>query len=133
PGRTAGTGGAWRVGGEGGVGKSRLLDGIRIEAIASGALVLRGQAVAAAGLPYQLLRDPIRRLLLEIDLDLPGLSILKHLIPDLERLVGHSIPEPEPLDGAENQQRLVATIARAIRALHQPTVLIDRKSTRLNS
>ncbi|MFO7322566.1 MAG: tetratricopeptide repeat protein [Chloroflexota bacterium] len=123
-GLNADTGSAWLVGGESGVGKSRLLDEIRIEAIASGALVLRGQAVAAAGLPYQLLRDPIRRLLLEIDLDLPGLSILKHLIPDLERLVGHSIPEPEPLDGAENQQRLVATIARAFRALHQPTVLI---------
>lgn len=119
-----GAGSAWLVGGESGVGKSRLLDEFRIEAVAGGALVLRGQDMAGARQPYQLWRDPIRQLLLETDLDTPTLSTLSQLVPDLERLTDRLVSAPEPLDSAENQRRLVAAILRAFRALTRPAVII---------
>ena len=48
-----GQGSAWLLGGESGVGKSRLLDEIRTQAMVYGALVLRGQAVSEAGGVYE--------------------------------------------------------------------------------
>lgn len=41
---------AWLIGGESGVGKSRLLEELRIQALVAGAFVLRGQAVEGGGL-----------------------------------------------------------------------------------
>ncbi|CAG0966293.1 partial Serine/threonine-protein kinase pkn5, partial [Anaerolineae bacterium] len=49
-----GEGSAWLIGGESGVGKSRLLNEIRTRALVQGALVLRGQAVSEGGVPYQM-------------------------------------------------------------------------------
>ena len=49
--RSAGAGGTWLVGGESGVGKSRLLDEIRTRALVDGVLVVRGQAVSQGGAP----------------------------------------------------------------------------------
>jgi serine/threonine protein kinase len=54
-------GSAWLVGGESGVGKSRLLDEVRTRALVQGALVVRGQAVSDGGLPYKVWRQPVRR------------------------------------------------------------------------
>src|SRR5262249_39124863 len=61
-------GSTWLIGGESGVGKSRLLDELRIRTLVRGALVLHGQGVAEGGLAYQLWREPLRRLLLSTDL-----------------------------------------------------------------
>ena len=64
----AGSGAAWMIGGESGVGKSRLVDELRVRALTAGMLVVRGQAVSSGGLPYQLWRDPLRRLALAVPL-----------------------------------------------------------------
>src|SRR6202050_2683824 len=63
-----GRGGAILIGGESGVGKSRLIEEIRTEALVRGVLVMRGQAVAAAGLPYRDWREPLRGLCLSSEL-----------------------------------------------------------------
>jgi predicted ATPase len=84
---------AWLVGGESGVGKSRLLDELRIRALVRGALVLRGQAITEGSVPYQVWRDPLRRLILSVEINDDDASVLKTLIPDIENLLERPIPD----------------------------------------
>ena len=67
-----GRGSIWLVGGESGVGKSRLLDELRTLALAEGALVIDGQAVDGGRNPYQLWHSLLRWLPL-----LPTLTVSK--------------------------------------------------------
>jgi tetratricopeptide (TPR) repeat protein len=62
-----GEGSAWLITGESGVGKSRILDELRIRAMVSGALVLRGQALSEAGGIYQIWQPVLRWLDLTSD------------------------------------------------------------------
>ncbi|MDZ4763050.1 MAG: protein kinase [Chloroflexota bacterium] len=136
-----GKGSAWLIGGESGVGKSRLLDELRIQALVAGVIALRGQAVAGAagenssgGVPYQLWRDVARRLALAFrptdgtpldDGDLRDLSVLRTLVPDIEDLIGLPVPPLPPLIDAKAQHfRLAGTILAALRRLGQPVLLI---------
>src|SRR5690606_19532390 len=111
----ASRGSAWLIGGESGVGKSRLMDELRTRALVQGALVLRGQGVSGGGLPYQFWREPLRRLVLAMEIDELEAGILKDLIPDIEHLLERTIPDPIPLDGSAYQQRLFATIVSIFR------------------
>jgi predicted ATPase len=119
-----GRGGAWLVGGESGVGKSRLLDELRIRASVRGALVLRGQGVAEGGLPYQLWRDPVRRLILSTDLTDIEASILKEIVPDIGALRGRAVPDAPKLDGKAQQQQLSLTIADLFKRQKQIVLLL---------
>jgi tetratricopeptide (TPR) repeat protein len=121
---TARKGSAYLIGGESGVGKSRLMDELRSRALVAGVLVVRGQAVESGGLPYQLWRDPLRRLVLGIDLNDLEASVLKPLIPDIETLLGRTISDAPELDGQAAQQRLVATIAEVFQRQKQPVALL---------
>lgn len=122
----AAAGCAWLIGGESGVGKSRLLDELRARAMVAGALVLRGQAVEGGGLPYQLWRDPLRRLVISVEVSELEASILKPLIPDIHSLLGIDVPDAPELDGRAAQQRLALTIADVVSryCLNQPLVLV---------
>ncbi|MEP6988397.1 MAG: serine/threonine-protein kinase, partial [Chloroflexota bacterium] len=113
----------WLVGGESGVGKSRLLDEIRIRALVRGALVLRGQAITEGSIPYQVWRDQIRRLALSVDLN-DDAPVLKSLLPDIDMLLERSIPEPPSLDPQMSQHRFIRVVTDMFRALQQPTVVI---------
>jgi eukaryotic-like serine/threonine-protein kinase len=117
-------GSAWLIGGESGVGKTRLLEELRIRALVRGALVVRGQAVEGAGLPYQLWRDPLRRLILNIELSDLEAAILKEIIPDIETLLYREVADAPPVDGRAMQQRLVLTIIDVFRRQEQPVVLL---------
>ncbi|MBC8170998.1 MAG: serine/threonine-protein kinase PknK, partial [Anaerolineae bacterium] len=121
---TAKKGSGWLVGGESGVGKSRLLDELRTRALVDGAMVLRGQAVADGGLPYQLWRDPLRRLALTTDLNDLEAGVLKDLIPDINKLLERDIPDAPELDVRSARQRLAFTILDMLRRQQQPIVLI---------
>lgn len=102
----------WLVGGESGVGKSRLLDELRTRALVSGILVLRGQAVEGGGLPYQMWREPLRRLALSTPLSDLEAGILKPVIPDIAALLERPIADVPPLEGRSDMQRLALTIAQ---------------------
>lgn len=117
-------GSAWLIGGESGVGKSRLVDELRIRALIRGALVLYGQGVAEGGLPYQLWRSPVRRLVLSSQLDDTDTAILKELVPDIGELLSRAIPDIPVLNGDESQQRMISTITRLFWQQRQPVVLI---------
>lgn len=82
-----GKGRAILVGGESGIGKSRLLEEMRIYALVRGMSVFWGQGVAEGGVPYQLWRNPLRRLVLMVTPESAELPIIKTLVPDVESLL----------------------------------------------
>lgn len=120
----AGNGGAWLVAGESGVGKSRFLDELRIHALVSGMLVLRGQGVEGGGYPYQLWRDAVRRMVLNVPINAFEASILKEVVPDLARLLGREVGDPPELPSKAAQERLGATIVDLFMAHDQPILLL---------
>src|SRR5260221_11820412 len=114
----------WVIGGESGVGKSRLVDELRVYALVTGALVMHGQAVSQAGASYQLWRETARYVALRSDLSPLDKSILKSIVPDLERIVGHAVyPAPE-LEPQAAQERLQRLLVRALKRFTQPTMFI---------
>jgi serine/threonine protein kinase/tetratricopeptide (TPR) repeat protein len=117
-------GSAWLIGGESGMGKTRLIDELRTLALVQGVMVLRGQAVAGGGLPYQVWRDPLRRLALADNFDDVEAGILKDLIPDIDLLLGRKIPEPAEVEVSAYQQRLIGTIVSVFQRQTQPVLLL---------
>lgn len=120
----SGQGSAWLVGGESGVGKSRLLDELRVRALVRGAAVLQGQGVQGGGLPYQLWREPLRRLALAVPLTDLKAGVLHEIVPDLSALLGRPVSPPPTMDAPLQQQRLVHTVADLFARLPGPAVLL---------
>ncbi|HEX2623574.1 MAG TPA: tetratricopeptide repeat protein, partial [Phototrophicaceae bacterium] len=121
---TDGASSAWLIGGESGVGKSRLLDELRARAMVSGAIVVRGQGIEGGGVPYQLWRDPLRRLALVTELTDLEAGIIKPLVPDIAELLGREIPVAPHLDAKGAQQRLILTIVSIFKRQPKPVVLM---------
>jgi predicted ATPase len=119
-----GEGGAWLIGGESGVGKSRLLDEVRILAMVQGILVLRGQGVSDGGFSYQLWREIARRLPLYVSLTAEEASVLKQLVPDIGQLLGYDVPDSPELDGPAAQQRLISHLVSVLARLDQPVLIL---------
>lgn len=119
-----GHGSAWLVGGESGVGKSRLLDELRTQALVAGALVLRGQAVEGGGLPYQLWRDVARLLVLQVPLNDLEAGVLKPLVPNIAHLLGREIPDAPELTGESGEQRLTFTLIDLLKRHARPLILL---------
>lgn len=120
----AGEGQAWLIGGESGVGKSRLLDEVRTQALVDGALVLRGQAIAEGGAPYQLWRDVVRRLILHIELSDLESRVLKSLVPDIANLLEREVPDAPPIDSQGEQARLLSVLESIFHRQTRPTILL---------
>ena len=114
----------WLIGGESGVGKSRMVDEFRIQVVAQGGQVLRGQAISGGGLPYQLWREPVRHLLLSQTVTDLQASVLKEIIPDIDDILGRFIFKVPPLEGKAHLQRLIFNIVDLLRSREEPLVLI---------
>ncbi|MBN1283816.1 MAG: tetratricopeptide repeat protein [Anaerolineae bacterium] len=121
-----GEGSAWLVGGESGVGKSRLMDELRAYALVEGAVALRGQAVEGGGRPYQIWRDVVRRLALSVDLTDLEAGALKEIVPDIDALLGRDVPDAAGLGDETGRQRLNLIIVDMLcrQARRQPLMLI---------
>lgn len=119
-----GRGSAWLIGGESGVGKSRLLEELRTYALVKGALVLRGQAVAEGGQSYHLWRAIVRRLAISTPLSDWEAGVLKALAPDIGTLLGREIPDAPPLSDASHENRLILTLIALFQRQTQPIVLL---------
>lgn len=115
---------AWLIGGESGVGKTRLIEHARTLALVKGAQVGRGQAVAEGGLPFTVWRDIVAQLLLSTDVSDLEAAILRRIVPQIEQLLDRPIPEAPSLGDSADHQRLVNTITALIRRQQRPTVLI---------
>jgi eukaryotic-like serine/threonine-protein kinase len=119
-----GKGSAWLIGGESGVGKSRLLDELRTHALVQGVTVLRGQAVSGGGLPYEVWRDPLRRLIFTTQINDLEAGILKDLVPDVDDLLERTIPDAMAVEGTAYQQRLLGTIISLFQRQTQPILIL---------
>ncbi len=112
------------LGGESGVGKSRLLDELRILALVEGAQVVRGQAVSEGKSPLHELAEVLRLLSLYVDLDDDSAAVLKELIPDLPALLQRKVADAPALDSQAAQQRLLAAVEAVLLQVRVPTVLL---------
>lgn len=115
---------AWLVAGESGVGKTRLINEVRIQALVKGALVLQGQEVSEGRNPYHAWRDVITRLCLKVELTTFQAAVLKPLVPDIASFLERDVPDAPSLDAGAAQDRLLMTIETVFRNNRQPTLLI---------
>lgn len=118
-----GQGSAWLVAGESGVGKSRLLDEFRIQALVEGALVLRGQAAPESSMPYPLWHQITRPLILGASLTDVEIAVLKAVVPDIETLVGRS-PQGTQINPEEAPELLLQAIDSLLSQQTAPVVLL---------
>jgi serine/threonine protein kinase/tetratricopeptide (TPR) repeat protein len=130
-----GSGGAWLIGGESGVGKSRILEELRARALVTGATVLRGQEVSEGGAPYELFRDALRWLMLLTDPRDEEASACKPLVPDIAALIDRDVPDPPELEPEAARARLLVTVEDLLRRLDQPMLILleDLQWTRSDS
>lgn len=120
-----GRGSTWLIGGESGVGKSRLMDELRTQALVRGALVIRGQGVEGGGLAYQLWRDVMPQLILSTAISDGEAGVLSAIVPHIGTLLERAtISRPPDLPGQAGQQRLMLAINDLFRRQAQPVVLM---------
>ena len=119
-----GKGAAWLIGGESGVGKSRLLDELRARALVEGVTVLRGQEVSEGGGPYQVWRDVLRWLLLLTDPADHEAGVLKPLVPDLHALLDRDVPDAAEVEPDAAQMRLANTVELLLGRVGRPVLIL---------
>lgn len=116
-----GHGSAWLVGGESGVGKSRLLDEIRSRAQVRGLLALSGAAEENQA-PYAIFRSSVSRLALLVGLTDEEAGLLKIVFPEIERVLGRAVPDPA-VDPQVFQERLSDVICGLFARYRGPVLL----------
>lgn len=117
-------GSGWLIGGESGVGKSRLLDELRIQALVQGVTVVRGQALSDGGATYQLWRDVVRQMLLFTPVTDFQAGVLSELVPDIATLLDRDIDTAPTLNGTAANQRIRNTVIDLFRMQVEPMVLL---------
>ncbi|MEM7113990.1 MAG: protein kinase [Chloroflexota bacterium] len=118
------TAAVWLLGGESGVGKSRLLEEIRTYALVSGWHVHKGQAVLEEGMPYQIWQEIVPRLTLGTELSDLEASILQEIYPALDHLLARPLPPVPELSGEAAEQRLALTLVELLKRQTEPTLLL---------
>lgn len=120
----SGRGGVWLVGGESGVGKSRLLDELRTAALVRGAQVVTGQTVREGGLPYGPWRDLLRWLVLLTDIRDEEAAVLSDLVTDMGTLLNRAVPPVIPIEAGPAQARLLGVLSSLLRRVNDSLVVI---------
>ncbi|MCI0714020.1 MAG: tetratricopeptide repeat protein [Chloroflexi bacterium] len=119
-----GVGSVWLIGGESGVGKSRLLDELRIRALPERMTITTGVAVQQTASPYQILHEPLRHLVLEIELTRHEARLLQTIVPEIGHILQFDDLTPVNGDVQASQEGLFAAIEEVFRAQPQPTLLM---------
>ncbi|MBK8903341.1 MAG: AAA family ATPase [Anaerolineaceae bacterium] len=119
-----GQGSGWLVAGESGVGKSRLLDELRTQALVNGALVVRGQAISEGASPYQMWRTVLATLVLQTEVSEFEVSVLKGIVPDIGHLLGTEVDDAPAIEAQANYIRLLNVIAAVFERQTQPLLIM---------
>jgi tetratricopeptide (TPR) repeat protein len=117
-------GGTILIGGESGVGKSRLLDELRIRATVQGVLVLRGEGVSTGRSAYQVWRNVLRTLVLSCQISEEEAGILQSVVPEIGRLLSIKPGEVAELDPEDAQRRLIHLVGKLIQQQTEPVLII---------
>lgn len=112
------------IGGESGVGKSRLLDELRVRALVKGTQVVVGRGAATGGTRYNYWSEAVRRLLISTPVEDREAAVLKQLVPDIEDLLGRPIDDPPALSKTAAQDQLKAMIIMLFQRQTTPTLLL---------
>jgi predicted ATPase/DNA-binding SARP family transcriptional activator len=115
-------GGLVMIGGEAGVGKTRLSAELARQAEAEGARVVSGVTTLAEPLPYQAVAAALRSalpLLAALEIGPVWLATIAALIPEL-RARQPDLPLLPPLEAEREQTRLFEAVARALAGLSLP-------------
>ncbi|GJM41003.1 MAG: hypothetical protein DHS20C20_12850 [Ardenticatenaceae bacterium] len=120
----SGQGSGWLVAGESGVGKSRLLDELRTQALVNGALVVRGQAIPEGASPYQMWRSVLTTLILHTDISAFEASVLKGIVPNISDLLGNNVSDAPPIEAQANYIRLLNVIAAVFERQTHPLLIM---------
>lgn len=117
-------GAGWLIAGESGVGKSRLLEELRVQALVSGVVALRGQSFNERTVPYATWREALRTLCLLVDVTDEEAGILMPIVPEIQDVLGRPVTMPQEIDPASAKARLFATIEAVFAKLTQPCLLV---------
>lgn len=113
-------GSAFLVAGESGVGKTRLLEELRTQALVEGALVLRGEAIAETNISYQAWRPMLRSLCLQQEVSDEDAAVLRRLMPDIETLLGRAIPQASD----QRPETLLKAVEQLLSQQERPLVMM---------
>ncbi len=118
------SGTAFLIGGESGVGKSRLLTELRTLALVHGCWVVDGQSTTDGGYYYQEWLPLVRTLCFRVEMTDAEAAILKDLVGDIGELLGRAIPDAPAVKSEAAQARIASTIAAVLKRQSRPLVLI---------
>ncbi|MEL6149639.1 MAG: protein kinase [Chloroflexota bacterium] len=120
-----GASGMWLVRGEAGVGKSRLVDELRIRAsVQPDVLVLEGVAAEDGGLPFQMWRSVVSKLLLHSEVNSLQAGVLKDVVSNIDRLLQRPVEDAPPIAGRAYWQRLSNTLLQLFQQQQMTMLLI---------
>jgi serine/threonine protein kinase/tetratricopeptide (TPR) repeat protein len=119
-----GSGSVWLLAGESGVGKSRLMDELRIRAMLHGLHVLRGHGVEGGAAAFHLWHEVLAALLLMVEVNDQEASILKAIIPTIHEILERPIPDPLPLEPQTQRDRLLTTITTVVARQTRPLLIL---------
>jgi tetratricopeptide (TPR) repeat protein len=119
-----GTGGTWLVSGESGIGKSRLLDEVRTQALVDGMTVLGGSGRSQGGAPFHVWRDVVRGMVLRVPITDVDAAVLRTIVPDIELLLDRQIPPAPAIEPEAVQARLSLAVEDLFRCHPGPVVVI---------
>jgi predicted ATPase len=110
------------LGGESGVGKTRLIEEMRARALVRGALALSGRAEEERAAPYSVFKSAVLRMALLVPLEDAEAGILKMVFPDIENVLRRRIPDAPADDPETVSDRLAASIVGLFRRYGKPVL-----------
>ena len=113
------------IGGEAGIGKSRLAAELALVAAAEGGRVLRGSTSPGEPAPYQAISEVLRDavpMFASLDIEPIWLSATSVLVPEVA--TRYNLHPPPPLDPEREQQRLFEALAKTFEALAKQRPLL---------
>lgn len=120
----AGSGAVWLIGGESGVGKSRLLNELRVRALVDSVAVIKGQAVAEGSSPYRVWRDVLARLVITSELETLEIQVLKEVVTNIEALLNCEVDDAPELPAKAAEERFIEVVSELFQRQTKATLLI---------
>lgn len=118
------TGGStYLISGVSGVGKSRLLHELRIEAAVQGISVLSASGSEVPHVEDGIWRELLPALLLLVSVEDAEASVLKSFVPNIEQLLERPVADAPELAYRKDRQRLTKTLLTIFKRLEHPLLL----------